>query len=107
MLNVVQKKLTAAKKLANAETKIELENKVELLKDLREEINAEISRVQDVASAYGYGGYYTRKRRQAPNVKDFTALAIKHGFDADAHIKTSEYKVFGWNPENSDEGSKG
>jgi hypothetical protein len=30
-------------------------------------------------------------------VKDFTALAIKHGFDADEHIKTSEYTVFGWN----------
>ena len=104
MLNVAQKKLTAAKKLANAETKTDLIRRVELLKDLREEINAEISRVQDVASAYGYGGYYARKRRQAPNVKDFTALAIKHGFDADAHIKTSEYTVFGWNPEKLNEG---
>ena len=97
MLNVAQKKLTAAKKLANAETKIELENKEDLLKDLREEINAEIRRVQDLASAYGYGGFYTKTRRQAPNVETFKALAIKHGFDADEHIKTSEYTVFGWN----------
>ena len=97
MLNVVQKKLTAATKLANAETKQDMRNKMELLKELREEINAEISRLQEFASAHGHGGYHTKTRRQAPNVKDFTALAIKHGFDADEHIKTSEYKVFGWN----------
>ena len=104
MLNVVQKKLTAAKKLANAETKQDMHNKMELLKELREEINAEISRLQEFASAYGYGGYHTRTRRQAPNVKDFTALAIKYGFDADKHIKTSEYVQFGWNPEKLNEG---
>lgn len=104
MLNVAQKKLTAAKKLANAETKQDMRNKMELLKELREEINAEISRLQEFASAYGYGGYHTRTRRQAPNVKDFTALAIKHGFNADEYIKTSEYVQFGWNPEKLNEG---
>jgi hypothetical protein len=30
-------------------------------------------------------------------VEAFKAIAIKHGFDADEHIKTSEYTVFGWN----------
>jgi homoserine acetyltransferase len=97
MLNVAQKKLTAAKKLANAETKQDMHNKMELLKELREEINAEISRLQEFASAYGHGGYHTKTRRQAPNVEAFKAIAIKHGFDADEHIKTSEYTVFGWN----------
>ena len=97
MLNVAQKKLTAAKKLANAETKEEMQHKMQLMKDLVKECNAEISRLQEFASAHGHGGYHTKTRRQAPNVKDFTALAIKHGFDADEHIKTSEYTVFGWN----------
>lgn len=97
MLNVAQKKLTAAKKLANAETKEAMKQQERLMKDLVKELNAEISRLQEFASAHGHGGYHTKTRRQAPNVKDFTALAIKHGFDADAHIKTSEYTVFGWN----------
>tara|TARA_R100000353_G_scaffold52730_1_gene42099 strand:+ start:156 stop:452 length:297 start_codon:yes stop_codon:yes gene_type:complete len=97
MLNVAQKKLTAAKKLANTETKEAMKQQERLMKDLVKELNAEISRLQEFASAHGHGGYHTKTRRQAPNVKDFTALAIKHGFDADAHIKTSEYTVFGWN----------
>mgnify|MGYP006969466208 FL=1 len=97
MLNVAQKKLTAAKKLANAETKEEMQHKMQLMKDLVKESNAEISRLQEFASAYGHGGYHTKTRRQAPNVEAFKAIAIKHGFDADEHIKTSEYTVFGWN----------
>ena len=97
MLNVAQKKLTAAKKLANAETKEEMQHKMQLMKDLVKECNAEISRLQEFASAHGHGGYHTKTRRQAPNVETFKAIAIKHGFDADEHIKTSEYTVFGWN----------
>ena len=99
MLNVAQKKLTAAKKLANATnpTKEAMKQQERLMKALVQECTAEISRLQEFASAHGHGGYHTKTRRQAPNVKDFTALAIKHGFDADEHIKTSEYKVFGWN----------
>ena len=97
MLNVAQKKLTAAKKLANTETKEAMKQQERLMKDLVKELNAEISRLQEFASAHGHGGYHTKTRRQAPNVEAFKAIAIKHGFDADAHIKTSEYTVFGWN----------
>jgi len=97
MLNVAQKKLTAAKKLANAETKEDMKRQERLMQDLVKELNAEISRLREIASAHGHGGYHTRTRMTAPKVDDFKAIAIRHGFDADEHLKTSEYKVFGWN----------
>jgi homoserine acetyltransferase len=97
MLNVAQKKLTAVKKLVNAESKEDMQKREELMKELVKELNAEIRRLQEFASAYGHGSYHTKTRRQAPNIKDFTALAIKHGFDADEHIKIAEYEQFGWN----------
>ena len=109
MLNVIQKNLTAAKKLAGKTDKAEMIAYEKVLTELAKEVEREIRTVRTKAVELNYAtdttGKMTRRLTlkndiDKTNVDAFLALSREFGFAGDPRMKAwvseSETKRFAW-----------